>query len=71
MTVNARVRELILDPLRVKDIAELVKKSNIIEGMMSFDQHLFELCRRGDITDEIALQHASSPTDLKLRLDGF
>ena len=71
MTVNARVRELILDPLRIKDIEELVKKSNIIEGMMSFDQHLFELCRRGEITDDIALQHATSATDLKLKLDGF
>ncbi len=71
MTVNARVRELILDPLRVKDIADLVKKESTVEGMMSFDQHLFELCRSGDITEEIALGHSSSPTDLKLKLDGF
>ncbi len=71
MTVNARVRELVLDPLRVKDIADLVKKANVVEGMLSFDQHLFELCRRGEITEEVALQHASSATDLKLKLDGF
>jgi len=71
MTVSARVRELVLDPLRVKDIADLIKKSSTVEGMMAFDQHLFELCRRGEITDEIALQHATSPTDLKLKLDGF
>ena len=71
MTVGPRVRELILDPLRVKDIADLVKRGTTVEGMMSFDQYLFELCRRGDITDEVALQHASSATDLKLKLDGF
>ncbi len=71
MTVSARVRELILDPLRVKDIADLIKKGNTVEGMLSFDQALFELCRRGEITDEVALQHATSPTDLKLKLDGF
>ena len=71
MTVGPRVRELILDPLRVKDIADLVKQETIVEGMLSFDQHLFELCRRGDISDDVALQHASSPTDLKLKLDGF
>lgn len=71
LTVNARVRELILDPLRVKEIADLVKKESIVEGMLSFDQHLFELCRRGEITEDIALQHSSSPTDLKLKLDGF
>jgi twitching motility protein PilT len=71
MTVSNRVRELILDPLRVKDIADLVRKESTVEGMLSFDQHLFELCRGGDITEETALQHASSATDLRLKLDGF
>ncbi len=71
MTVSSRVRELILDPLRVKEIADLVRKESTVEGMLSFDQHLFELCRGGDITEETALQHASSATDLRLKLDGF
>lgn len=71
MTVSSRVRELILDPVRVKEISDLVKGGAIVEGMLSFDQHLFELCRKGDITDETALQYATSPTDLKLKLDGF
>ncbi len=71
MTVSQRVRELILDPLRVKDIADLVKKGATVEGMLSFDQHLFELVRTGQITEDMALQHASSATDLKLKLDGF
>jgi twitching motility protein PilT len=71
MTVGQRVRELILDPLRVKEIADLVRKESTVEGMLSFDQHLFELCRAGEITEELALQHASSATDLKLKLDGF
>lgn len=71
MTVNARVRELILDPIKVKEIGDMVKKGAVIEGMLSFDQNLFELCRRGEITEDVALQHASSPTDLKLMLDGF
>lgn len=71
MTASPRVRELILDPTRVKEISDLVKGGAIVEGMLSFDQHLFELCRKGDITDETALQYATSPTDLKLKLDGF
>ena len=71
MTASPRVRELILDPLRVKEISDLVKGGAIVEGMLSFDQHLYELCRRGQITDETALLHATSPTDLKLKLDGF
>ena len=71
MTVSSRVRELILDPLMVKELGDLVKKGAVVEGMLSFDQHLYELARRGDISEDIALQHASSPTDLKLLLDGF
>ena len=71
MAVNARIRELILDPLKVKGISDLVKKGSLIEGMLSFDQHLYELTRRGEITEDTALQHASSPTDLKLLLEGF
>jgi len=71
MTASPRVRELILDPLRVKEISDLVKGGAIVDGMMSFDQHLLELTRRGDISDETALLYASSATDLKLKLEGF
>ncbi|MFC1680582.1 type IV pilus twitching motility protein PilT [Pseudomonadota bacterium] len=71
LTVNARVRELILDPLRGKEINDLIRKESTVEGMLSFDQHLFELTRRNEITEEVALLHASSPTDLKLKLEGF
>jgi Tfp pilus assembly ATPase PilU len=39
--------------------------------MLHFDQHLLELYKRGEITDETALQHATSVTDLKLKLEGF
>ena len=71
MSVSARVRELILDPLRVKEIADLLKKSTIVEGMLSFDEHLLELCQAGRITEQVALRHATSATDLRLRLQGF
>ncbi len=71
LNVSARVRELILDPIKIKDIGDLVKKGATVEGMMSFDQHLYQLVKRGDISEETALQHASSATDLRLALDGF
>ena len=71
MTVSALIREYILDPLRVKEIADLIKKGTVAEGMMSFDESLFALTRAGDIDEATALQFASSPTDLKLKLEGF
>jgi twitching motility protein PilT len=71
MTVSQLIREYILDPLRIKDIGDLVKKGTLAEGMLSFDQHLFQHVRAGHIDSETALQFASSPTDLKLKLEGF
>ncbi len=71
MSVTARIRELILDPLKVKEIADEVKKGQTIEGMLSFDQALYDLVQGGEITADVALAHASSATDLKLQLEGF
>ena len=71
MTVSQLIREYILDPLRIKDIADLIKKGSLAEGMMSFDQHLLQLVRDGLIDEETALQAATSATDLKLKLEGF
>lgn len=71
MNVNARVQELILDPLRIKDIADLVKSGDKIDGMLNFDKHLAQLVENGIIDKEVALYNASSPTDLGLILDGF
>jgi twitching motility protein PilT len=71
MTVSALVREYILDPLRIKEIADLVKKGTVAEGMMAFDMSLLALVRAGEIDVATALQYATSPTDLKLKLEGF
>ncbi len=71
MTVSALAREYMLDPLKIKELAELIKKGTIAEGMMSFDASLLDLYRRGEIDEETALQNATSPTDLKLKLEGY
>jgi twitching motility protein PilT len=71
MTVSQLIRDYILDPLRIKEIGDLIKKGTAAEGMMSFDQHLLMLVRAGHVDAETALQYASSPTDLKLKLEGF
>jgi twitching motility protein PilT len=71
MTVTARIRELILDPIRIKEIADLVKGGEIVEGMLHFDEHLKILVEEGSISRAHALQYATSPTDLSLKLQGF
>ncbi|GAB2188511.1 type IV pilus ATPase PilU [Sessilibacter sp. MAH1] len=51
----------------VAELKELMKKSNEL-GMQTFDQALFELYDRGEITYEDALSHADSPNDLRLMI---
>ncbi len=71
LTTSALARELIMEPLKIKDLSDLIKKGTIAEGMMSFDTCLLDLFRKNEIDEDTALRYASSPTDLKLKLEGF
>jgi twitching motility protein PilT len=71
MTVSALSREYILDPLKVKELGDLVRKGTLAEGMLDFDSSLLNLVKQGHIDEETALFYATSPTDLKLKLEGF
>jgi len=71
MTVTPLARELIIDPIRVKEIKDLIKSGDKVEGMLHFDEHLLQLVRNDVITDEVALNNATSATDLALKLKGF
>ena len=51
----------------VHELKELMKKSNEL-GMQTFDQALYELYDRGEITYEDALSYADSPNDLRLMI---
>jgi len=52
---------------RVHDLKELMKKSTDL-GMQTFDQALYELYDRGEITYEDALSYADSANDLRLMI---
>ncbi len=71
MTVSALIRELILDPLKMKEIGDVIKKGTAAEGMLSFDGCLLDLVKKGEVEPEVALQYATSATDLRLKLEGF
>lgn len=71
MTVSELVSELIMDPDKTHEIEELLKGEDGIEGMLHFDEHLRQLVEKEIITPEVALDNASSRTDLELKLQGF
>ncbi|MBX2847471.1 MAG: PilT/PilU family type 4a pilus ATPase [Acidiferrobacterales bacterium] len=71
LTVTPLARELITDPVRIKELKDLVKSGDKVEGMLHFDKHLEELVRDEIISAEVALNNSSSSTDLALKLKGF
>ena len=71
MVMSARIRELMLDPLKIGDISLLLQGDNVTKGVLSFDAHLAHLVSKGLIDHETALEFATSETDMRLRLSGL
>ena len=72
MIVNELVSEMIMDSDKTHEIEELLKgEEDAIQGMLHFDDHLRRLVESDIISSEVALENASSRTDLELKLQGF
>ncbi len=63
--------ELIIAEGRDGEIAEALAVGTGIYKTQTFDQHLFELIVNGVVDEEIGLEKATSPSDLKLRLQNI
>jgi twitching motility protein PilT len=68
---TARVRELIADKDRTKEIPDAISKGFTSYGMQSFDQSLMQLVKGNLVTYEEALKHVSNPDDFALRMRGI
>ena len=66
MLLSPYVSELIQKG-QTDDIKEAIAKSNEL-GMMTFDQSLYDLYLRGEITADQAIDYADSRTDVSLRI---
>jgi twitching motility protein PilT len=71
LTMTARVRELIEDKDRTKEIHDAITQGTDSYGMQSFDQSLMMHLKAGVITYEEALRQASNPDDFALRVSGI
>lgn len=60
--------ELIITEGRDGEIMEALQEGRGIYGTQTFDQHLFELIVNGLVEEDVAMEQATSPSDLKLRL---
>jgi len=66
---TARIEQLIREN-RDYEIPDAIFEGKDIYGTQTFDQALLDLIRDGRINDEIALEYASNPADMKLKLEG-
>ncbi len=70
MVANGRIREMIEDKDRTKEIAGAIAQSFVSYGMQTFDQSLMSLYKRQVITYQEALRQSSNPDDFALRASG-
>ncbi|TMA28728.1 MAG: type IV pilus twitching motility protein PilT [Deltaproteobacteria bacterium] len=71
MVCNSRVREMIEDKDRTKEIQQAISQSFTTYGMQTFDQSLMMLFKQSIITYEEALRQCSNPDDFALRVSGI
>jgi twitching motility protein PilT len=68
MVINAAIRGYILEAEKLSDIIENIAKGKEQYGMQTFDQAIIDLYKQGLITVDEALKNATSPTDMRLKL---
>ncbi|QCI27986.1 type IV pilus twitching motility protein PilT [Caminibacter pacificus] len=67
MLKTARIKELILQN-RDQEIKDAIEEGKKVYGTQSFDQHLVDLVLEGKVSEERAIEFATSPDDFLLKL---
>ena len=70
LLATGRVKELIEDKDRTKEIPDAIAQGHVSYGMQTFDQSLMGLLKAQLITYEEALRQATNPDDFALRVSG-
>ncbi len=70
MKRTARVAELIAEN-RDYELLDTIEEGKDIYGSQSFDQALLDLYHSGKINQEVVLENATNPSDMKLKLQGI
>ena len=70
MVNTDRIREMIEDPIRTREIKDAIAEGAHPYGMTSFDQSLAQLVKQRLVTYEEAVKHSTSPSDFALLFRG-
>lgn len=71
LVCTSRVREMVEDKDRTKEIPTAISQGHQTYGMQTFDQSLMQLLRKNLITYEEAMRQSSNPDDFALRVSGI
>ena len=71
MRDTARIRDLIIDEERTRELTDAIAKGHTTYGMQTFDQSLMFLLKNNYITYEEALNQSTNPDDFALRVSGI
>ncbi len=66
---TARIEQLIMED-RDYEIPDALFEGKEIYGTQTFDQALLDLLREGRISEEVTLEYATNPADMRLKMDG-
>jgi twitching motility protein PilT len=70
MVNTERIREMIEDPQRTREIKDAISEGLHPYGMVTFDQSLASLVKQRLVTYEEAVKHSTSPSDFALLFRG-
>jgi twitching motility protein PilT len=71
LVATARVREMVEDKDRTRELTDAIAQGHQTYGMQTFDQSLMSLLQQGLVSYEEALRQTSNPDDFALRVSGI
>jgi twitching motility protein PilT len=71
MRVTGTIRDCIKDHDRLDEISDLIEDGREQYGSQSFDQHLMQLVKSGQVDFKVAKAAANNPTDFDLKMNTF
>jgi len=71
MLMTSTIRDCVRDADRMEEISDLIEEGRDHYGSQTFDQHLMELVKSGQVAFEVAKAAANNPSDFDLKMNMF
>ncbi|MBT8489241.1 MAG: PilT/PilU family type 4a pilus ATPase [Gemmatimonadetes bacterium] len=69
MLMTGTIRDCVRDADRMEEISDLISEGRSVYGSQTFDQHLMELVKSGEVEFEVAKAAANNPSDFDLQMN--